>query len=492
MRKKNRAIPIVFFAVLFGSAPLTFLTADECYVAVPGLACFAIVLWLWMRLWDRDQKIPFFDVGMLCALTTLVYTVYPLVNYWVGGLQFGSLSDSRLHSYSITPFELGFFHLRHVLYLFSFVVFYSVFRGRGAIEVGNVGTPSRSTRQVILLFFLILTGYFFLLGMLTGANSSSNDNPTTYADRIAIALNVASNMPFILLQISGKLAGILFVFKIALLLIVVSRCRQQKWLIILLLWVAAEIVQTIYIKGARSDLVLFLIATALLYHRMIKPLSMKFLIASGASLFIFFILFGLYRAYIDFASLQAALSQANAGIFSGSNEFQALLGTAYDVLQRKIAGADLPWYLYINDFIRILPPQQLMPFEKVAASEWYLREIGISGTGQGLMWGVITQSIVGLDWIELALRGGILGYILARFYRWYLKHQSGFLETLTYTFFCLRVYYTFRETTFSLLSNLVWEVIPFYILLRIVVDILPRKAGDDPRYRIAMHPQNMK
>jgi hypothetical protein len=492
MRKANRAIPVVFFAASLGAAVLTFMTADECYVAVPGFACVVMVLWLWMRLWDRDQKIPFYDMGMLCALVTLIYAVYPLVNYWVGGLQFGSLSDSRLHSYDITPFELGFFHLRHVLYLFSFVVIYSVFRGRGAIEVANVSTPNRTTRQVIILFFLILTGYFLFFGLLTADHYSSNDNPPTHGNRIAIGVSVASNMPLLLLQITAKLAGILFVFKLAFLLIVVSRCRQRKWLIILLLWIAAEIVQTVYIKGSRTGLVLFLIATALLYHRMVKPLSIKFLITSGASLFIFFIFFGLYRAYIDFTSFEAALSHANAGIFSGNNEFQTLLGTAYDVFQRKIAGADLPWYLYINDFITILPPQQLMPFEKVTASEWYLREIGISGTGQGLMWGVITQSIVGLDWIELALRGGILGYILARFHRWYLKHQSGFLETLLYTFFCLKVYYTFRETTFSFLANLVWEVIPFYVLLRIAVDILPRKVGDEPVYRITMYPYKLK
>lgn len=462
MRIQNRTIPVVLLAVLLGASALAFMTADECYVAVPGLACVVMVLWLWMRLWDRDQKIPFFDVGVFCALTTLAYTVYPLVNYWVDGLQFGLLSDSRLQSYRISPAELGFFHLRHVLYLFSFVVFYSVFRGRGAIEVGNVSSPSRSTRQAIILFFLILTGYFFLLGMLTGGIYSS---PETYDERIAISASVASNMPLLLLQVSGKLGGILFVFKLALLCIVVSRCRQIKWLIILLVWVAAEIIQTVYIKGARTGLLLFLIATALLYHRMIKPLSMKFLITSGASLFIFFIFLGLYRAYIDFASLQTALSQADVGVFSRGNEFQALLGTAYDVLQRKIGGADLPWYLYINDFITILPPQQLMPFEKVSASEWYLRQIGLSGTGFGFMWGVISQSIVGLDWIELALRGALLGYILARFHRWYLKHQSGFLASLLYVFFCLKVYYTFRNTTFSLLANFVWEVIPFYILL---------------------------
>ena len=211
---------------------------------------------------------------------------------------------------------------------------------------------------------------------------------------------------------------------------------------------------------------------------MIKHLSMKLVIITGTLLFLFFIFLGLYRSYIDFASLQTDLSLADAGIFSGGNEFQALLGTAYDVYKRKEAGTVIPWILYINDFITILPPQQFIPFEKVAASEWYLREIGISGTGQGLMWGVVSQSIIGWDWLELALRGAILGYILAQFHRWYLRHQSGFLETLLYMFFCLKVYYTFRDTTFSPLANLVWEVIPFCILLRIGVAILSPKVGD--------------
>ena len=431
MRVQNRTILVVLFGILMSASVLAFMTDDQRYVATPGLACVVMVLWLWMTLWDRDHEIPFFDVGVFCALATLVYTVYPLVNYWVDGLQFGFLSDSRLQSYHISPAELG----------------------------------------------------FFLLGMLTGDIYSL---PATYGERIAIGLRVASNMPLLLLQISDKLAGILFVFKLALLFIVVSKCRQKKWLIILLLWISAEIIHTIYVKGPRSGNVLFLIAVVLFYHRTIKPLSMKFLITSGISLFIFFIFLGLYRSYTDFASLQTALSHTSAGIFSGNNEFQALLGTEYDVLQRKIGGANLPWYLYINDFITILPPQQLMPFEKIPASEWYLRQIGLSGTGLGFMWGVISQSIVGLDWIEIAIRGALLGYILARFHHWYLKHQTGFLVSLLYVFFCLKVYYTFRNTTFSFLANFVWEVIPFYLLILVGRAILSVKVGDQSGLRIAI------
>lgn len=487
MHIQNKTVTAVLPAIILSSLALAFMTVDERYVALPGFVCTVLVLWLWMTLWDRDQKIPFFDVGIFCALATLVYTVYPLVNYWVGDFQFGFLSDNRLQAYNITPEELGFFHFRHILYLFTFVLFYSVFRGKGSIGVGNVIIPSRTIRKVIVISFLLLTCYFYILQVVTGVNFNISYESEAYAKNITAFMS----LPLLLLQMSVKLGGILFIFKLALLFIVVSRCKQKKWRIVLLIWIFFEIVQVVYIKGVRSGFMFFLIATALLYHRMIKPLSMKYLITSGLLLLMLFIFLGVYRQYADISSLQMDLLHEDAGIFSGGNEFQALLGTAYDVYQRKEAGADLPWYLYINDIITILPPQQLMPFEKVAASEWYLREIGMSGSGVGFMWGVISQSIVGLDWLELVLRGAILGYILAKFHRWYLKHQSGFLETLLYMFFCLKVYYTFRDTTFSLLANLVWEVIPFYLFLRIGVAVLSRKVSDQPSHIIALSSTNI-
>ena len=96
------------------------MSADERYVAGPGLACIIIVLWLWVTLWERDKKIPFFDVGIFCALAILFYTVYPLVNYWVDGLQFGLLSDGRLQSYNILPAEFGVFPLAACVVSFFF------------------------------------------------------------------------------------------------------------------------------------------------------------------------------------------------------------------------------------------------------------------------------------------------------------------------------------------------------------------------------------
>ena len=404
---ENRTIPTVLFLFFLFSFALLLMSGDERWVAAPVFACVAMVVWLWMSLWHRDQKIPFFDVGMFCALAILIYTVYPLINYWADGLQFGSLGDFRLRSYNISPSELGFFHLRHVLYLFSFVVCYSVFRGKGTMEMGNIISPNSSTKKVILFCFFLLTGYFFLLQAMTGLNY----NTSYESDAFGKNVSAFASAPLILIQISSKLSPFLFLFKLALLLIVVSRCKEKKWLMILILWTAFEVFQTVYIKGARTGLILFVMAAGLFFHRIIKPLSMKFLTLTGISIFIFFIFLGFYRSYEDLSYMRANLSNSDSGIFSGNNEFQVLLGTEYDVFQRKSAGAVIPWYLHINDFIDVLPPQQLMPFEKIAARDWYIQEIGMSGTGLGLMWGVITQSIIGLDWLELPIRGAILGFI---------------------------------------------------------------------------------
>ena len=462
--KKSKMPTFYVAAFLIITLSLVFMTNDELSIAGPGFACVFIVAWLYFTLSYRDQNIPVFDVGMFCALITLLYSVYPLVNYWVGGFDFGILGDTRLATYKPNPSEVGFFHWRHVVYLFFLVFFYSAFRGKGIVVAGNFDKPSRITTQIVISTFVILTGYFTILQLTTGMNFNAGYDPVAVDKK----MTAIANAPLILIQISGKLAGILTVFKLALLCLVINRCKQKKWFVILILWIAAEIIQMIVIKGARGGTFLFILAAFLLYHRIIKAFSMKFLILSGIVLFASFTFLGLYRAYSDISSLNSDYSQGDATYVSGTNnEFQALLGTAYDVFQRKNAGADIPWYLYLNDVMNILPPQQLLPFEKVDASEWYLREIGFSGTGQGFMWGVITQSIVGFDWIELALRGALLGYFLGRIHRWYVKNQSGFLETLFYLYLCINMFDTFRNTTGSILTFVFWEVVPFYIILRL-------------------------
>jgi hypothetical protein len=471
-----------FSVVMISAFFMAFMTRDELFVFTPGLACVILVFWLYRTLRLSDQKIPVFDVGMFCAIVTLIYSVYPLLNYWVGEFDFGVFGDARLTAYKPSATEVGFFHLRHVLYLSLFVLFYTIFRGTGVIEAGRIDKPSRGTTQVVITAFIFLTGYFLALQMVTGLNFNHGYD----SDAVGGKLEVVASAPLVLVQISGKLAGILTVFKLALLYIVINRCNQRKWFIILFVWIAAEVILMMAIKGARAGTFLFILAAILLYHRIIKEFSMRFLISSGILFFVFFMFLGLYRSFDDISSMRLEYVQAGVGYLSGTNnEFQSMLGTAYDVYQRKIAGAAIPWYLYINDIIGILPPQQFLPFEKVDASEWYLKELGLSGTGQGYMWGVITQSIIGFDWMEIALRGSLLGFILARVHRWYVKNQSSFFATILYLYLILNCYYTFRNTTGSIFNFIVWEFLPFYFIIILGITIGRSSGSNQTRLVVA-------
>jgi hypothetical protein len=44
----------------------------------------------------------------------------------------------------------------------------------------------------------------------------------------------------------------------------------------------------------------------------------------------------------------------------------------------------------------------------------------------------------------------------------------------------VRIYYTFRDTTFGLSANLVWEVLPCYVAVRVVRAVAVRLGSAPP------------
>jgi hypothetical protein len=474
---------IILFITLLCCASLLFLDQEQMYLAGPLFSCLLVMVWMTYALWVKDGGIPVLDIGFICALATFVYSVLPLISFWANGFRFDSLSDARLSAYVLTAEEVGNFHWRHVLYLVGFAGSYLLFRKPSHIPTGGVELPSTSQRNAVLGLFLLLWSYFTILWATTGFTlrySYESDGNLQFVQLI-------SSMPLIVTQISVKLYGIFFFVKLALLFIVVQKCRAKSWRLVLLMWIVCEVVYTFELKGARSELVFFLIGAALMYHRLVARLSLRFLLPAGALFFAFFTFMGIYRSQMGFDETMVAIGQTQGGFLGVGGEFDALFGTAYDVYQRVVlGGGELPWYIYINDFINVLPPQQLLPFEKVPASEWYLRLIDNSGIGVGYMWGVITQSIVGLDWIELVIRGSVLGFVLAKAHQWYDRLKEDFMVNIVYIFLCIMVYYTFRDTTGALLGFLVWQVLPFYALMFIFSALFhPRRAGDIQRVQFS-------
>ncbi len=472
MRVAPRALKIpgkallALFFILLACGSLLFLGSEERVVALPLLSCILVMAGLSYGLWKKDSGIPLFDVGFICALATFAYAIIPLIEFWSLGFRFGVLSDARLAFYNPTPSEIGMFHWRHVLYLSAFAGAYYFFRRRVQIETGGVELPGKTAKFVLIVLFCVLGIYFSLFELLSGVRFHVSYGSEEFEKNVALI----SSIPLIVNQISFKLYGIYFVVKLAILWVIIQQYRIRTWRIILWVWIGYELVYTFQLGGARTGMALFLLAAALMYHRLVAPLSWRFVLPAAILLLALFTFLGIYRFQTGIVGMLETTSGPEGEFLSIGGEFSSLLGTAYDVYQRTTeGGTKVPWQLYLNDFMNLLPPQQILPFEKLSASEWYLREIGQSGTGLGFMWGVITQAIIGLDWIEITLRGAVLGFLLAKIHEWYSRRREYFLTNIFYLYLCVVIYYTFRDTTGSLFSFVLWGFVPFYILLRLGV-----------------------
>lgn len=449
-------VVLVIWGILF------FANDESFYIAGPLFSCVLVIGWLSYGLSRKDAGAPFFDIGFICALATFVYSIVPLIEFWITGLRFGPLSDGRLAFYDLTPLEMGIFHWRQVLYLSTFAVSYFLFRDRMCLETGDVELPGKTGKYVLIGIFCVLGIYFTLFELLSGFKFNIAYNSDDFDKNVALI----SSIPLLAIQISFKLYLVFSVVKIAILWMVMQKYRSRAWRIILWIWIAYELIFTLQLGGARTGMALFLLATAMTYHRIVAPISVRFAIPAGALLLAIFTILGILRSQTNIFEILEITSGVDGGVPPIGGEFTSLFGTTYDVYKRVTTGAtEIPWYLYLNDIIQILPPQQIMPFEKISASEWYLQEIGLSGTGFGYMWGVITQSIIGLGWIEIAFRGGFLGFVLAKIHGWYGRRRKRFLVNIIYIYLCLKMYYTFRDTTGAILSLIIWEIIPFYIFL---------------------------
>lgn len=429
---------------------------DSLYILSPIVIATLICGWFLMTLWKRDGEFPTLDIGVFCVLFTALYIAIPLLNFYFGGLSFGPLSDGRLQSHSPSAAELGLFFINHIVYLASLASTYLVFRKpNGNLHQLRLIPPSPSLVKVLVVGYLIGSLYFFVLHFAFGIGFKSG-----YGDEMHILAG-----PLWLQQINGKLAGIHYIFYSSMLALLILNKNNWKFRYFIFLLIAWEITSAFIQPGSRGELISLILLSVLYWHKFHR-VNFRLLIIMLSFAFLCFMFFGLYRSFANLGDMVSFIDSFPI-IASASNEFQAMLGTAFDVklIERDVK---VPLILFFNDFMPLLPPQQLLPFDKLTGADWYLMQINQEGTGGGFMWSVISQSLIGFGLGELVLRGAILGWILAFIHKWYQRRYIKFLPSVIYIMLCLGTVMTFRDTTGSIFWEIWWAVIPFTFLLYIL------------------------
>lgn len=429
-------------------------STDALYVLVPAIVAMWTCIYCVTRVWKRDREIPIVDIGVLCVIFTTLYTAVPLLNFYFGGLRFGPLSDARLQYYHPSAEELGLFFTNHVSYLASLAFAYLLFRkSNNSLPRFHVNPPSPATLGLLVCGFLLLSLYFGVLLHLLGIGFKSGYGNESYI----------SEGPLWLQQINGKLTGLQFVFQAGVVALLVQRKNDVRALCLIFLVVGWNVAIAFIQPGSRGELMSLLLLTFLFWHRF-HGTSLRFVFIFLFICFAAFMFLGLYRSFPSLSDMVLAIDNFET-IASASNEFQSLLGTAFDVHKMVEHGVTIPFILSFNDLTAMLPPQQLLPFHKVSGAEWYLIQIGQDETGVGFMWSVISQSLIGFGLVELIVRGVVLGWFLAYVHRWYQRRYARFLPTVFYVILCLASLWTFRDTTGAILWTIWWQLIPVAFIL---------------------------
>jgi len=458
------ALVVTLTAVLLG---LMMVGDRERAVLAPLVTEIAVVLGFLLVLWHRDRQLPIFDVGAVCLLATLAYAVFPLIGFCVSGFSFGLLSDSRLVTRDPSAEEVGAFAWRYVLHMIALASAYLWIRREGIAYRAPVCSPPRSMLYPLGMGVALLLAYFAALQAITGFSVS-----VPYEVRRGGEAVELESLPLLVQQITHNANGILFVFKLAILVLLFQRYRSGLWRVALYGWLASEMLLTTVRLGSRGSMVLLLVAAVLLYHRMVHPLTLVRASVVGVLALGLFLVMGFARDY-------AADTPGYMSLLMASNEFQALFGTAYDVyMMRSVENVDIPWQLHLADFFRVIP-QQILPFEKIDPWVWYLEQLGGQETKAGLMFGTISEGLIAWDWVSIAAQGILIGAMLAAAHRWYAPRCGSFLGTVAYLWLCVQTYYTFRGSSLYVLTWVVYRLLPALFFLRVASTVI-RVAADTP------------
>jgi oligosaccharide repeat unit polymerase len=461
-RQAAARVPAHVWPALFASLAILFVVlADARNVAVmaplfTGLSIATAFYWmLWAR---RHPNVPWFEPGAVYVAVVTLYMAYPLAGYLAIGQAYTPLNDSRLFALQPGPGEVGRLGWLHVGHLAGFVLAYALVRGRLRLSQPAVRRPGLPLFVAIALVYVSIEAFALVVGLFFQASSGS------YAESYL----AARQLPLIVGQLMNHLTGMKYVLALMLLAALFSRYPKSRPII--LAWIAVAAVISIARLGSRTELVLLMMAAAMMYHHCVRPLPARLMVIVAALGLAGFTGFGLIRG-----GLHGSAPTWNPFVYA--SEFETLLANALHLARVQEGIGPLPAAFYFAD-LAALVPQQLAPFAKVDRADWYVSTFfpEYFAIGGGLAFGTISEAVLTGGWPSAVLRGIALGVLLALIHRFYARQTDRFWVFVFYVYVTTLSYQLFRNGTFALLVLLLYRFLPAVLIVSVLAAAIRRTA----------------
>jgi hypothetical protein len=458
---------LIVYEVLVGTvfvalASAAGLSADQLTALWPLFGLCALSGAFWICLAKRDHKPPFFELGSFCMLGTVAYAAIPLVWYILSGAQFTPLSHLRLYSLDPTPAEFANVGWMYVTYVAALGAGYLGLRDRQPAPVRAGLIFSQSQFASLAFFFLVFQLFFGLLGALYGVRSN-----VAYDDSLYSSAAAYDQLPLAGRQVIDWARAAQTVVNCALATILASRWKKPLWRVVLLGWLVLLVVTYLISPGGRFLLLSMIISSLLAYDRFVRPIRLSRMFIAMGALFAAFVAAGLVRSGGSIVGGGARLIEKADDlkvVFTISNEFQISYGSALELEYLENHGLleSPPWQVYATEPL-MLVPAQLLPFEKVDPVLWY---VAASRDPDFFTYGVIAQSLLGLGWFEVIVRGLLVGVVLALVHNWWARSPANLWRNVFYIWLAVVSYYTVRGTSFYLATLVLLRFVPLVLAVQ--------------------------
>ncbi|HEX9983060.1 MAG TPA: hypothetical protein VGF69_07340 [Thermoanaerobaculia bacterium] len=454
---------LVLLAAFFASVVAVVMAAQPMrYVLAPFLAIALMVLLFLISAYRREKTLPVFEVASYWIAAAALYGGFPLLNFMAGGLRWYPLSDNRIWGLDPGPWAVGAFGWRYALHMAAFLIVYLPLRQ--SAKLPRLDPIGRSRIVATIVGAVLATLFIYAIGHIYGVSYM-----VSYQDLVQGKVRGFADLGSLpVMQIVSVVTAVRFVLLQIVIALIMLKWRRSIAARIGLIVFLGALGGTIVVMGtARSEFILLLMTTIMFYHRFVRRIPFIIAIPAGVLFLGGFLLMGIMR---DFQGVQT-VSEYDVPLLASSNEFQAVFATAYDLHVARQTGElqHIPWQIHWSDFYALIP-SQILPFEKIDPSAWYLHFRNI--TGAGFMFGVMSQAVVGWDWLELAIRGALVGLFCAFFQRWYTRHAREFWPTIALTFLSIWMYYSMRQGSFAFLYFIVYRFIPTFLAVETVAWLL--------------------
>jgi hypothetical protein len=417
------------------------------------MAAAALIVGLFLStMARRTGAVPLDDLGFWHVGAVSLYVLLPLGIFLVLGMQYTPLNDLRLYLAHPSPGLVARVAWYHVTYLAAVAAVY-LWVSRGTLPPG--GRVVRITGELALAALLVWQGcelFFAGLGLFYQLSAAS------YLDSYV----VVQRLPLFARQLYRLVSGIRVVASLMVLAWLFADFRKRRWL--LAVWLAFVGVETVLAGGSRTAFMMLLVGSFILYHRMVQPVRL-WVAATVAALGL-----GAFTALGIWRQAKTEEYWGGAPFVTGvsSGEFDAVFANALDLEVRRNGHefAIRSPTLYLSEIFATVP-SQLLPFDKTDLGNWYMSTFYPESyeRGEGFAFGAVAQSLVGLGWIELLLRGALIGAVFGWLTRWYARHRDRAWSMVVYLWFTVLSYQAFRNSTGAIFSMFLQQFVPAAILI---------------------------